>query len=177
MRIRRRVVVFTMFFCLASSGAMLSLSLEPVELVPWETLADFIIDISGWAKDGDLVGNQVPVPTKSQVIQPYASENGNRTLEVHIFDSDESMIVLMPVKMMMMHNRKDSEVFAETITIQGYPGVKTYDYQQKKADLILLILDRFVLQMFGENFSEAEVAELEAIAESHDIEGIAELGR
>lgn len=65
--------------------------------------------------------------------------------------------------------------FAEKITISGFPGVKTYDGSKKEAGFIVLILDRFVLQMFGYNFTEAEVSELEEAAKEHDLEGIAEL--
>jgi hypothetical protein len=87
-------------------------------------------------------------------------------------DSAKSLIVLTPIKM-MMHTHKHSQGYAEKITIRGFPGVKTYDYSNKKAGLIVLILGRFVLQMFGDNFTEAEVSELVKLAEEHDLEGIA----
>jgi hypothetical protein len=165
-----------MFFCLASSGTLLSLGHQPIELIPWEKLVDFIVEISGWTKKGDLEGSQVEAPPKSQVIQGYVSTDGNRSLEIHIFDSAKSMIVLMPIKM-MMRDGKTPQGFTEKITIHGFPGVKTYDYTQKKAGLIVLILDRFVLQMYGHNFTEAEGSELVEVAENHDLNRMAELAK
>ncbi len=176
MRNFRRAVVLIMFLSLACSWTVLALGQGPTELVPWEKLAEFIEEISGWTKKGDLEGYRMEVPEKTEAWQRYVSEAGKRSLEIHIFDSAESMIVLMPVKM-MMHNYKDSQGYTEKITINGFPGVKTYDYSKKEAGLIVLILDRFVLQMFGHNFTEAEVSELEEAAKIHDLEGIAKLGK
>ena len=165
-----------MFFCLVFSWNGSALKKEPIELVAWEKLADFIVEPTGWTKQGELEGIQMDVPTKSEVQQSYVSMTGERSLEIHIFDSDESMIILMPIKM-MMHNRDDSEGYAETIEVEGFPGVKLYDYNTKEAGLILLILDRFVLQMFGHQFTKDEVSDLEEIAEKHDLAGISELGK
>lgn len=176
MRNLKRALVLVMFFCLVSSCTLFALGHRQIELVPWEKLADFIIEISGWTKKGDLEGFQVEVPTKSEVVQGYVSDTGKRSLEIHIFDSGESMIILMPIKM-MLHNRKDSEGYAEKITIDGFPGVKIYDYSRKEAGLIVLILDRFVLQMFGHDFTETQVSELVIAAEQHDLSKIANLGK
>jgi len=172
MRNFRRAIVLVMFFCLVFSGTFLALGQEPIKLVPWEKLADFIIEILGWDKKGDREGFQMEVPPKSEVWQGFISKDGKRTLEIHIFDSAKSMIILMPIKM-MMHDHKDSQGYTEKITINGFPGVKIYDSLKKEAGLILLILDRFVLQMYGYNFTEAQVSELEAIAKEHNIEELA----
>jgi hypothetical protein len=163
-----------MFFCLASPWAFFLLGNEPAELIPWGELAGFIIEISGWGKKGDPEGFQVEVPAKSEAMQNFVSEIGNRSLEIHIFDSAEEMIVLMPIKM-MMHNNDDSQAYAETITMDGFPGVKTYDYAKKQAGLIVLILDRFVVQMFGNNFGKEEMDDLVDIVNNYDLEGIAKL--
>jgi hypothetical protein len=106
----------------------------------------------------------VPVPAKSDLWRPYVSEDGKRSLEINIMDSTESMINLIPIKG-MMHTRKGPDGYAEKITVNDFPGVKTYEYASKEAGLIVLIIDRFVLQMFGHNFSEAEVPELVEAAE------------
>jgi len=116
------------------------------------------------------------VPTKSEVRQGFVSKDGKRSLEIHIFDSAKSMIILMPIKM-MMHDHKDSQGYTEKITINGFPGVKIYDSLKKEAGLILLILDRFVLQMYGYNFAETQVPELEKIAKDHNLEEMKKLGK
>jgi len=176
MRNFRRAIVLMMFFCLASSGTFLALAQEPIKLVPWEKLADFIIEILDWDKKGDREGFQMEVPTKSEVRQGFVSKDGKRSLEIHIFDSAKSMIILMPIKM-MMHDHKDSQGYTEKITINGFPGVKIYDSLKKEAGLILLILDRFVLQMYGYNFAETQVPELEKIAKDHNLEEMKKLGK
>jgi hypothetical protein len=80
----------------------------------------------------------------------------------------------MPIKG-MMYTGKTDDGYTEKITIAGFPGAKIYDAQQKKAGLIVLILDRFVVQMFGENFTDEQVDELVEIANKHDLAGIAGL--
>ena len=72
---------------------------------------------------------------------------------------------------------KTSQGYTETLTIKGFPAAKIYDSSNNEAGLIVLILDRFVVQMFGHNFADSEVPELVEIAESHNLEGIAELGK
>jgi hypothetical protein len=176
MRNFRRSIVLVMFFCLVSSWTPFSLGQGSIELVAWEKLADFIVDIPGWDKKGDLEGFKVEVPPKSEAWQGFVSKTGKRSLEIHIFDSAESMMILMPIKM-MMNDSKTSQGYTEKITIHGFPGAKIYDNLKKEAGLIVLILDRFVLQMFGHYFTEEQVSELVKVAENHDLKGIAELGK
>jgi hypothetical protein len=142
--------------------------------VPWEKLAKFIQDISGWIKKGTLEGIKVEVPAKSEVWQKYASKTGNRSLDIQIMDSAKDMINLMPHKM-MMNNSKTDQGYTEKITVAGFPAAKIYDVAQKKAGLIVLILDRFIFQLFGENFTEAQVSDLVGIAEQHDLKGFKDL--
>ena len=54
--------------------------------------------------------------------------------------------------------------------------MKTYDNFKKAAGLVVLILDRFVVQMFGHNFEEAEVDVLEKIVQEFNLKKIAKLG-
>ena len=164
-----------MFFCLAFSWTLLALGQQPIELVPWEKLADFIEELVDWTKKGDLEGIHVPVPAKSEVWQGYVAKTGQRSLEINIMDSAKSMINLIPIKG-MMHNRQGADGYVEKITLKGFPGAKIYDTSQKEAGLIVLIQDRFVLQMFGHNFTAAEVPDLVEAAKKHNLEGIAELG-
>lgn len=177
MRNFRRAVVLMMFFCLASSWSILALDQKPVELVAWEKLADFIIEISGWIKKGDLEGSQIVMGnvTVSQVLQHFVSENGKGSLEIHIMDTAESLLVLAPFQMMMRANIRTSQEYIEKITINDFPGIKTYNYSKKEAGLLLLILNRFLFQMHGHNFTEKQASELVAIAKKHDIKGIVKL--
>jgi hypothetical protein len=171
----KRAIVFMIFFCLASAWTFLAQGQESIKPVACEKLAGFLTDPPGFNKDGDLECIQVPVPAKSEVWQAYVSGTGKRSLEINIMDSAKSMINLIPIKG-MMHNRKDSQGYAQTITINDFPAVKTYDNSSKEAGLIVLIKDRFVLQMFGHNFTAAEVPGLVEAAKKHNLEKIAELG-
>ncbi len=168
-------IVFMIFFCLASSWTFLAQGQESIKPVACEKLADFLTDPPGFNKNGDLECIQVPVPAKSEVWQAYVSKTGKSSLEINIMDSTKSMINLIPIKG-MMHNRKDSQGYSEKITIDDFPGVKTYDSSQKEAGLIVLIKGRFVVQMFGHNFTAEEVPELVEAAKNHNLKKIAELG-
>lgn len=154
----KRSIVFTIFFCLASSWTFLAQGQEPIKPVACEKLADVIVDPPGYKEDNNNC-SQVPIPAKTDLWRPYVSEDGKRSLEINIMDSTKSMINLIPIKG-MMHNRKDPDGYAEKITINDFPGVKTYEYSSKEAGLIVLVKGRFVLQMFGHNYTAAEVPEL-----------------
>ena len=160
----KRAIVFMIFFCLASSWTFLAQGQEPVKPVTCEKLADAKKDPTGFKKKGPHDCKQWPAPAKTDLWQPYVSEDGKRSLEINIMDSAKSMINLIPIKG-MMHNRKGSDGYSEKITINDFPGVKTYEYSSKEAVLIVLIKGRFVLQMFGHNFTAAEVSELVEAAE------------
>ena len=134
----KRAIIFMIFFCLASSWTFLAQGQEPIKPVACEKLADFIIVPSGFNKKDDYECIQQPVPAKSDVWQPCVSNDGKRSLEINIMDSAKSMINLIPIKG-MMHNRKGADGYAEKITINDFPGVKTYDYSSKEAGLIVLI--------------------------------------
>ena len=162
------------FFCLVSSWTFLAQGQEPIKPVACEKLAGFLTDPPGFNKNGDLECIQVPVPAKSEVWQSYVSKTGKRSLEINIMDSAKSMINLIPIKG-MMHNRKDSQGYAEKITINDFPGVKTYDSSSKEAGLIVLIKGRFVLQMFGHNFTAAQAPELVEAAKKHNLKEMAGL--
>lgn len=90
------MVLFLIF-----SGILFSLGHQPIELIAWEKLADFIVDIPGWDKKGDLEGIKVEVLPKSEIWQGYVSKDGKRNLEIHFFDSAKSIMILMLIKMMM----------------------------------------------------------------------------
>ncbi len=177
MRNFRKAIVLMMFFCLAFSWNILALGQEPIETVDWKKLTDFFIEIFGWDKSGDAIGSNMSMgmETVGRAEQEYKS--GKRSLMIQIIDSAKSMMVLMPIKTLMMNNMKTSQEYVEKITTNGFPGMKTYNYSKKQVGVIVLILERFVLQTDGYNFSEEEVSELVEAAKNHDLEGIAKLGK
>ena len=172
----KKTLVLMMFFSLASSWTILAVGQEPSETIDWKKLADYFIDISGWEKNGEAQGGNMSMDvTVGKATQEYKS--GKRSLVIEITDSAKSMIFLMPIKMQMMNNIKTSQEYAEKIKFSDFPGMKIYDYPKKTAGLIILILDRFVVQMYGDNFAEEDVSELVETAKKLDLEGIAKLGK
>jgi len=153
-----------MFFFLVFPNNIFVHGQDKIESVDWKKLADFFIEITGWDKKGDASGSNMSMgmETIGRALQEYTS--GGRNLSIHIIDSAKSMMVLPGIKVVMMNNMKTSQEYIEKITINGFPGVKTYNYSRKKAGLIVLILDRFIIQMDGDEFEEKQVSELEDAA-------------
>ena len=177
MRNFRRVIVLMIFFFLVFPHNIFVQGQDKIESVDWEKLADFFIEITGWDKKGDASGSDMSMgmETVGRALQEYSS--GKRSLSIHIIDTAKSLMVLPGIKIVMKNNMKTSQEYVETITINGFPAVKTYNYSRKKAGLIVLILDRFVIQMDGDEFEEKQVSELEDAAKKQDLEGIAKLGK
>ncbi|MDH5384350.1 MAG: hypothetical protein OEY18_06550, partial [Candidatus Aminicenantes bacterium] len=68
-----------------------------------------------------------------------------------------------------------SEEYIKKTTIKGYPGVEQYEYEDKDAQILILIGDRFIVTLEGDNFENT--SELKSIAESLDLDGIAKLAK
>ncbi len=164
------VIGFLAFVCLANAR-----TLNPADTVNWRDLAPFLGDIDGWTAEGDAEGSSVSMAgTKiSHVERGYTDEN--RTLMITITDAIASSMMSMGLKMSMNFEIDSSEEYVKKIEVQGFSGVEKYNYADKDAEVILLLADRFIVQLEGEDFENTK--DLVNIADSLDLKGIAALAK
>jgi len=148
---------------------------KPVEPVNWRKLIPFLGEIPGWEAEEEPEGSTVSMEgfKISQVERSYTAADKN--LAIIIVDGGYVPMVYSAFKMAMSFEVDTSEEYIKKITIKGFPGVEQYNYEDKEAETMILISDRFLVHMEGENMEDA--SELIAIANNLDLEGIAKLAR
>jgi hypothetical protein len=172
MKIKASFIFFTFFFLLFFHLA-LSQTQKPVDPVNWRKLVSYLTDIPGWEASGDPEGSSVSMGTfkMSQAERSYSA--GEKTLDVHIADGGYVPMVYASIKMAMNFEIDTSEELIKKINLKGHPGIEKYDYGSQRAEIIILIVDRFLVQLEGGKFKDT--SELKKIAEGLDLEGIAGL--
>lgn len=148
---------------------------NPVDPVNWRELASFLGEVSGWEGKGAAQGSVVLVGgfKMSQAERSYAAKD--RIIRIAIVDGGYIPMVYTGIKMAMNYEIDTSEEYVKKLTINAFPGIEKYEFEYKKAEVILLISERFLVQVEGRGFEDT--SELKAIAENLDLEGIANLAK
>lgn len=165
--------------CLLFFGLMLGLmpiqaqTKEPVEPVNWKELVPFLIDLQGWNAEGDAEGRTISMGTfsMSQAERNYSS--GEKSFIINLVDGGYAPMVYTGIKMAMSMEIDTSDEYIKKLTVKGFPGAEKYSRTNKSVDIIILINERFIIQIEGENFSDP--SELVAVAKTLDLAGIAKL--
>ncbi len=77
------------------------------------------------------------------------------------------------IKIFINREIDTSDEYIKKLTVDGFPGAEKYSRTDKSVDIIILINDRFYIQIEGENFSDP--SELVVVAKTLDLAGIAKL--
>jgi hypothetical protein len=107
------------------------------------------------------------------VEREYSS--GEKELKITIIDGAYAQMAYAGIKMAMNFEMDTSEEYVKKITIKGFPGIEKYEYEDKDGQVLLLVADRFVVQLEEEN--APDTSELKKIAEELDLEGLAKLAK
>ena len=145
----------------------------PVEPVNWRELTPFLIDFPGWEAEGEAEGQSITMGTfsMSQAERTYSS--GEKTFTINLIDGGYAPMAYAGIKMAMSMEIDTSDEYIKKLTVAGYPGVEQYDRTDKSANVFILISERFILQIEGENFDDT--SDLVSVAEKIDLKGIEKL--
>ncbi len=169
-----KVKVFMVFFFFTASSLVLIAQMQkPVDPVNWRELISFLGDVEGWTAQDDAEGQSVSMGEfkVSQAERRYVS--GDKELSIKIADGGYVPMVYASIKMAMNYEVDTSEEYIKKATVKGHPAMEKYEYDDKDAQVIILIKDRFIVTLEGENFEDT--SELKSIAASLDLDGIAAL--
>jgi len=171
----KEIFAFLVLFFFVSSLSIFAQGQEPVDPVNWRELVPFLIDISDWEAEGEAEGSTISMANfkVSEVERSYTAED--KELNIKIVDGGYVQMMYAGVKMAMNFEIDTSEEYVKKITIKGFSGIERYDYEDKEAEVIILIGERFLVQLEGNNFKDASL--LTAIAETLDLKGIANLAK
>jgi hypothetical protein len=173
MKIYKTLILLGLF--LFSSVFLISQAQKQVDPVNWRELIPFLIDIPGFEADGKPEGSTVTMGDYkvSQAEREYSS--GDKELHISIVDGAYAQMAYAGIKMAMNFEMDTSEEYVKKVTIKGFPGIEKYEYEDKDGQVILLVADRFVVQLEEEN--APDTSELKKIAEMLDLEGLAKLAK
>ena len=170
--------VFHLFLAFVFMGGCLSLFAQmqtPVDPLNWKELVPFLVDIDGWTALDDASGQTVSMMNikMTQVEREY--ENGDMSLTVMIVDGGYAPMAYQSINMAMNFEFDTSDEYLKKTEVQGCLGFIKYTYDDKEAELMLLIADRFIFQLSGENMDDT--SELVEITESFDLGKLAKLAK
>lgn len=162
-------------FLLLSAATLFVHAQKQVDPVNWRELVPFLIDIPGFEAEGKPDGSTMTMGTYkiSQAERGYSS--GEKELRISITDGAYAQMAYAGIKMAMNFEIDTSEEYVKKITIKGASGIERYEYEDKEGQIMLLVADRFVVQLDEENI--ADTSELKKIAEMLDLEGLAKLAK
>lgn len=173
MKIHKTLILLGLL--LLSSAFLFSQAQKQVDPVNWRELIPFLIDIPEFEADGKPEGSTVAMGNYkvSQAEREYSS--GDKELKISIVDGAYAQMAYAGIKMAMNFEMDTSEEYVKKVTIKGFPGIEKYEYEDKDGQVILLVADRFVVQLEEEN--APDTSELKKIAEALDLEGLAKLAK
>lgn len=129
--------------------------------MPYKDLQAYLPDVNGYAKDGGPKGSQVNMPgmgSWSQTDQEYS--NGDKRIKVQIVDYNASQMAFSGVTAMykMGYSMEDDNEKSGTVDI-GIKDVAAYETiykKDKRSKLVLIVADRFMIELENEGSEDAE---------------------
>jgi hypothetical protein len=122
---------------------------ENIQPVDFEALQALLPDISGWDKEKPK-GESMTAPVKfSQAETAYTQ--GDARIEVKIVDTAMSKMLTLPYQMFMMtgYEKETSSGYEKAAKVGGNPGWEKWDSESKRAELGLIVGQRFVVTADG----------------------------
>lgn len=119
------------------------------EPVSFKELQGFFPDVSGWEKEKPT-GESMTAPVKfSQAETAYTQ--GDARIEVKIVDTAMSKMLTLPYQMFMMtgYEKETSSGYEKAAKVGGNPGWEKWDSESKRAELGVIVGQRFVVTADG----------------------------
>jgi len=119
------------------------------EPVSFKQLQGFFPDIAGWEKEKPT-GESMTTPVKfSQAETAYTK--GDARIEVKIVDTAMSKLLTMPYQMFLMtgYQKETDSGYERAAKVGGNPGWEKWDSEAKRAELGVIVGQRFLVTAEG----------------------------
>ena len=172
----KKRMLWTGFIVLAASITLqLAAQPQPVDPVNWRKLAPFLSELKGWEIKGDINGSTVNTGGfKMSMVEQDFVKNGQR-VEIQITDGGYVPMAYAGFKAMARFEIDTSDELVKKTTIQGFTAIENYHFKRKKASILILVNDRFLVQL--ETRGIKDISELKAVALLLDLKGLAALAK
>ena len=142
------------------------------EPVSFKQLQGFFPDISGWEKEKPT-GESMTAPVKfSQAETAYTQ--GDARIEVKIVDTAMSKMLTMPYQMFLMagYQKETDTGYEKAAKVGGNPGWEKWDSEAKRAELGVIVGQRFLVTVEG---SDTDVKTVQGVIGKMDLGKLAGL--
>jgi len=142
------------------------------EPVSFKALQGFFPDISGWEKEKPT-GESMTAPVKfSQAETAYTQ--GDARIEVKIVDTAMSKLMTMPYQMFLAtgYSKETDSGYEKAAKVAGNPGWEKWDSEAKRAELGVIVGQRFLVTAEG---SDTDVKTVQDVIGKMDLAKLAGL--
>ena len=129
-----------------------------VKLVDREELKALLPDVAGWEKKNSKA-EQVSMGVASFSHAETHYENGDAEIKLDITDSAMSQLVLAPFVMFVTtgYSEKTDDGYKKSTVISGMPGFESWDKTNKRAEMVAIVGNRFIVQATGQPVDGVEI--------------------
>jgi hypothetical protein len=129
---------------------------EPVEPVKFDALIALLPEPEGW-KAAEPQGQTVNMAEWkiSNAKRSYTKGDGaeRSTIKLELIDGSYVPMVYAPFTMMSKFSQESTEGYTKGIKIDGQPAMEEWKKKSKRAKIVVLIEDRFLLTVSGRNIT------------------------
>lgn len=144
-----------------------------VKPVAFEELMALLPEPAGWTR-GKPRGEQLTVGVDmARAHSDY--EKGESSIDLEITDSGFSELFLAPLTTYLAtgYSERTTEGYRKAAPVAGHPAFETWNNDSRRAEVIIVVANRFVVQATGHNVDNAEP--VRALASAVDFSRLATL--
>ena len=142
--------------------------MKPVEPVKFDVLIPFLPAPEGWKAEEAKGSTSAMGEWKITVVSNRYQRGGGeadpppplQSVEVEITDGGFAPMVYAPFKMMSQFSNESTEGYQKGVTVDGgHPGFETWQKASKSSELTVLLANRFLVQLKGDQVEAATLRE------------------
>jgi hypothetical protein len=155
------------------SGPQLDAQAKPAVVAPAKLVA-LLPAIPGWTK-GEPKGEAMNMGTMTLSMARVSYEKDDSSIKLEITDTVFNQMILGPFSSMMKagFSEKTSAGWRKSVTIGGFPGLESWDAEQKSADVVTAVAGRYLVKASATEVADTSTAR--KAVEAVDLKALAAL--
>jgi hypothetical protein len=167
----RGAVLLSLFLMASGLRAQTPPAVDPLN---WRELVPFLIEIPGYEAE-KAEGSTTNMAGLKMSLASREYTKDENTLRIEITDGSYIPMAYAAFQALQAFEVDTSEELIRKTTIQGFPAVENIRFEDKHASLMILIADRFLVNIEGEGFKDT--AELKDVAGKLDLKKLEALAK
>jgi hypothetical protein len=152
-------------------GQLGQMAQQQAKVVDYTLLKPLVPELSGWTRSepkGETVSMGMSIST---VKADY--EKGESSMDLEITDTAFTQALILPFRMAASFSQRSDDGYKQGVTISGAPGWEEWRKEGGYGELSLLVGDRFIVNVKGNNLTNIDPAK--QLAQAIDLGKLAAL--